>query len=90
MKKRIDWDLILNYLDGNVSDLEEKKLREWADENRRNSKELELLTRIWKSPASDLPKPDLEKAIQNVKEKMTKVSSLEAEQYSEVFKIDHK
>ena len=90
MKNRIDWDLILNYLDGNISYAEEKKLQEWANENSRNSKELELLTKIWKSPASDLPEPDLDRALQNVKKKIAKVSSLETEKTSEVFKVERK
>lgn len=90
MKNRIDWDLILNYLDGNISDSEEKKLQKWANENSRNSKELELLTKIWKFPASGLPEPDLDSALQNVKDKITKVSSLGAEKTSEVFKIGYK
>lgn len=87
MKNRTDWDLILNYLDGSISDAEEKKVKEWANENTKNKKELELLTKIWKSPASDLPEPNLDTALRNVREKITKVSTIDAEHDSEVFKI---
>jgi ferric-dicitrate binding protein FerR (iron transport regulator) len=70
MKRRIDWDLILSYLDGDYSENEEKLVLEWAAESKKNKDELELLKMIWASSSLELPRPNVEKALQNIKERI--------------------
>lgn len=87
MKKTIDWDLILKYLDGDYSEAEEKQVLEWASQNKKNKRELELLNTVWISPSPELSKPDVERALQSVLQKINRLSSAEETKAQEIISI---
>ncbi len=66
----MDLDLIIKYLEGQISEEEKKALDKWIQSDKENEKEFELIKKAWQAPEQKLPKPDVEKALQNVKNKI--------------------
>ncbi|PKL87313.1 MAG: hypothetical protein CVV23_15960 [Ignavibacteriae bacterium HGW-Ignavibacteriae-2] len=84
MAKKIDWNLILSYLDGTCSESERILVSEWEKQNENNRIELERIRKIWNSPPSPMPKPDVEYALKKVWRKID--SQMEPEiQIKQVF-----
>jgi len=71
-----DWDLILKNLKGNASPEEEIKINEMIRSNPSLQNEIDQLKKIWEVPDTDLPKPDVDKALADVMEK-AEISSAE-------------
>lgn len=90
MNNRIDWNLIINYLNGELSVEAEKNLFEWVNSSRKNKQEFELLKKIWNSPTVNMPKPDIEGALKIVKERIANISYSKENQESRIFKFRHK
>ena len=89
MKKTIDWDLILLFLEGKCSETEKKTVLGWAEENEENRKELELITKIWDSPDAPLPEPDVEKALYDVRERISLITGSEKKDSGKIFKVEY-
>ncbi len=66
MTDKINWDLILSYLEGNYTEEQEKKIKEWIQLNNKNMKDMDLIKQIWDTPENLLPKPDVEEALRKV------------------------
>ena len=66
MKAKTNWDLILRYLDGQCSQHEREKVQEWLVSNTEHQRTLDQLQKIWDTPETRLPKPDVEKALMDV------------------------
>ena len=66
MMGNIDWDLIINYLNGDYSENDEKRINSWLQLNNDNKKEFDRIRKIWETPAEPLPKVDVEKALHAV------------------------
>jgi len=66
MKNNFDWDLIIDYLEGNCKETEIQQIREWLGSNVENKKAFESFRKVWETPKSPLPKPDVEKALAKV------------------------
>lgn len=71
MKIEMDWDLILRYLEGTCSPKDNHKIQEWLASRAVHKKTLDQLQTIWTTPTSRLPKPDVEKALRNVTERVS-------------------
>jgi len=67
--KNLDWEIITRYFDGDCTLEEVQLVEEWLEDDE-SSKEIELARKIWQVPANNLPKPDLEAALYNVKKKI--------------------
>jgi transmembrane sensor len=87
MKKTINWDLILKYLDDDYSEAEEQQVLAWASQSKKNKQDLELLNTVWISPSPELSKPDVEKALQSALQKINKLSSTEETKAQEIISI---
>ncbi len=79
----MDLDLIIKYLEGEITEDEKRSLDNWIQFDEENKKEFELIKKAWQSPAPKLPKPDVELALQNVKEKI----ELNKNQQPKIYKI---
>jgi ferric-dicitrate binding protein FerR (iron transport regulator) len=90
MRKNIDWDLILMYLEGDCSEADEKKVLEWKNNSEENRKEFELLKNLWDTHDLTLPKVDVEKSLEVVKQRISKFADHTETQTLKVFRIRHK
>jgi len=61
-----DWDLIFKSLEGNVSPEERNRIDELIQSNPDIKKEIARLRKIWDTPDTVLPKPDVEQALADV------------------------
>ncbi len=61
-----DWDLILKSLEGNMSPEEKNRIDELIQADPGIEKEFSLFRKIWNTPGTALPKPDVDKALANV------------------------
>ena len=68
MGNRINWEIILKYLDETANREEESWLQEWLTTTE-NRKTLEKIIKIWEFPETLLPAPDIENAWQKCIEK---------------------
>ncbi len=64
MQKKIDWDLILKYLERNYSSEDEKNLNAWLQADVKNRETMDRLKQIWNTPDIFLPEADVDKAWQ--------------------------
>ncbi len=87
MKKKIDWDLILSYLGEECSEEDKAEVLEWENASNENKKELEVLRKIWNSPDTSLPEPDIELALKAVKNRIDNYSRSGAVEGLKVFKL---
>jgi ferric-dicitrate binding protein FerR (iron transport regulator) len=90
MRKNIDLDLILMYLEGDCSEADEKKVLEWKNNSEENRKEFELLKNLWDTHDLTLPKVDVEKSLEVVKQRISKFADHTETQTLKVFRIRHK
>ena len=90
MRKNIDWDLILMYLEGDCSEADEKKVLEWKNNSEENRKEFELLKNLWDSHDLTLPEVDVEKSLDVVKQRISNFADHTETQTLKVFRIQHK
>lgn len=67
MKKEIDWDFIIDYLDGNRSREAEQSLTDWLASDLRNKETFDRMMKIWETPEDLFSRPDVEKALIKVK-----------------------
>jgi len=68
MQQKIDWDLILKYLEGNYSSQDEKNVNAWLQADVKNRETMDRLKQIWNTPDIVLPKTHVDKAWQKCKE----------------------
>ncbi|MGD8307667.1 MAG: hypothetical protein PVF17_13500, partial [Ignavibacteria bacterium] len=87
MKKKIDWDLILSYLDDECSEEDKAKVFEWENASTENKKELDVLRKIWNSRDTSLPEPDIELALKAVKNRIDNYSRSGEVEGLKVFKL---
>ncbi|MFC2133188.1 FecR family protein [Bacteroidota bacterium] len=89
-KMNFDWDLIKKHLDNETSPAESAKIEELRKSNPKFKKEVELLTKVWKTPADNLPKPDVDKALASVKAKieLEERNSHSASRQTEIYRLD--
>jgi transmembrane sensor len=66
MKSDIDIEMLLKYLDKNLTKEEEAILKEWLKANRSNKQRLIRLQKIWNTQDLPLPDPDMEQAWLNI------------------------
>ena len=90
MRKNIDWDLILMYLEGDCSEADEKKVLEWKNNSEENRKEFELLKNLWDTHDLTLPEVDVEKSLDVVKQRISNFADHTETQTLKVFRIQHK
>ena len=90
MRKNIDWDLILMYLEGDCSEADEKKVLEWKNNSEENRKEFELLKDLWDTHDLTLPKVDVEKSLDVVKQRISNFADRRETQTLKMFRIQHK
>jgi len=89
--QKIDWEILLNYLDGSASADEKKHIEEWIDADSENKKYLERVKKIWNTPPSNFPKPDTEEALKKVlakiqnPERLTKIYRLDSTQHGKTY-----
>ena len=74
-KMNFDWDLVKKYLDNESSPAEKAEIDGLRKSNREFDKEVKLLEKVWKTPADNLPKPDVDKALASVKAKIEQAES---------------
>jgi ferric-dicitrate binding protein FerR (iron transport regulator) len=68
MKREIDWESLINYLEKNSKPEEKKRIDDWyAGEN--DKEYFNLIQKIWNTPDEHLPHPSLEQAWLNIKQK---------------------
>jgi ferric-dicitrate binding protein FerR (iron transport regulator) len=68
MKREIDWESLINYLEKNSKPEEKKRIDDWfAGEN--DKEYFNLIQKIWNAPDEHLPHPNLEQAWLNIKQK---------------------
>lgn len=67
--KILDWEIVGRYFDGECTAEEVQLVEEWL-EDAETCSEIELARKIWHVPANNLPKPDLETALYNVRKKI--------------------
>jgi transmembrane sensor len=70
MKHDFDLELLLRYLDGNLSPIDETAVQQWLDADKGNRERLNRLQKIWNTPEITLPLPDLEEAWSNITDKI--------------------
>ncbi|MFC2084081.1 FecR family protein [Bacteroidota bacterium] len=87
MKTSIDWKILVNYLEGNCSNVEKNLINEWAGKSEKNKKELDLLRKIWSSPELSLPKPDVESVLQKVLLKIENIPEEKTQEHPRVIKL---
>lgn len=91
LMQKIDWEMLLNYLDGSASADEKKHIEEWIDADNENKKYLERVKKIWNTPPSNFPKPDTEEALKKVlakienPERLTKIYRLDSTQHGKTY-----
>jgi len=61
MNNKMDWDLIIKYLEDNCSRDEEQKIESWIKSDSKNTEMFNQVKIIWQTPEVQIPKPDLEK-----------------------------
>lgn len=64
--KEIDWEILIKYLDGNSSESERVQVLEWINSSPAAQSEFERIKKIWNVKANNLDKPDLDKALKAV------------------------
>jgi len=80
MNNNFDWDLILDYLQGNCSEEEIARLEKWKNEDEQNRKEFQIIEKIWSTEFGSIPKPNKKKAYENVLDRINNsTSTIEAE-----------
>ena len=64
--KNIDWEILNDYLSGNLADEEKEQFEDRLDKNAEAKAEYEKIKMIWNSAPQNFPKPNTEKALKNV------------------------
>lgn len=82
----IDWDLVKKYLDNETSPEEKSKVEKLRKSNPEFDKEVDIFEKVWITPSDNLPAPDIEHALLNVKEKIKLVERDSKE--AEIYRID--
>lgn len=84
--QKIDWEILLNYLDGSANAGEIKHIEEWIAADDKHREYFERVKKIWNTPPSYFPKPDTEEALKKVlakienPERLTKIYRLDSVQ----------
>ena len=79
MSQNLDWDIMINYLDGSCSESERQSVEDWAASDSANKQELNRLIKLWKTPEVPVPKPDLEYALKIVRQRIDNPAQVPSE-----------
>lgn len=84
---KLDWELILKYLDNESSPEDLKRIEDLRKTDPEFDKEIKLMEKVRQIPAQNLPAPDVEAALSNVKNKISLAESDDSEQPN-IYKLD--
>lgn len=63
---KIDWEILLDYLDGSANTAGIKYIEEWLSESEENRIYFERIKKAWNTPPLNFPKPNTEEALKKV------------------------
>ncbi len=66
MDHKLDWELIHRYLDNNATQNDKKALDDYLDASDENKVAFQRIQKIWDTADTPLPRPDMEKAWENI------------------------
>ena len=90
MKNDIQWELIIDYLEGRITKEDEENLSEWIQSNIENKHTFDLIKRIWSTPGNNLPKADAEEAWKKVRDRISSETSSEDFPYGRIIRFYRK
>jgi transmembrane sensor len=90
MKNDIQWELIIEYLEGLATKEDEEILNKWIQSNVENKLTFDFIKRIWSTPGNNLPKPDAEEAWKKVKDRISSEISSEDFPYGKIIRFYRK
>jgi len=88
MKNKIQWELIIEYLEGRTTQEDEANLSEWIQSDIKNRHTFDLIKKIWGTPENKLPIADVENAWMKVKDRISFETSSKDLPFGEIIRFD--
>lgn len=82
--KQPDWNIIIDYLTGEISGEDRRAFEKWLNENSENREYFESIKKFWDTEPDNLPDPDTEASLAKVLDRIQNARS-----ESRVYKLQH-